>query len=211
MLTFISSQLKAKKIAVIKTRKLAPISINIGSSHFDIVRELLVNKLKITNIKFAEKIQFVGKGIKNYAIAIGYNPSKAVTKAIDHTNELIAFYLYKNGYDGYYLLNLFPDVQPTKVLKSVSLYPNFSTILNATLNKFKLDSFIFWGSSVYLSSDLATMLNSLTQKVYTIGAKVGSNSYLHKHPGRNVSHFTINGNLRNKPILLSQKNSGYLR
>lgn len=211
MLTYIVNQLKAKKIKVVKTKRLPPITINTGSFKFTIIREFLVDNLTTTKIKYAEKIKFVGKTGNRYSVAIGYNPSKALTKAIDHTNELIAFLFYKSGYDGYYLLNLYPDVQTKKIIKSASQFPDFYKVAQKTLNKFKFDLYVFWGSSVYVSFTLSSMLNSLSQDVYTIGATNGSNAYLHKHPGRHVNFSTINANIRSKPLQFTNKNCGYLK
>ena len=139
MLTYIVNQLKAKKIKVVKTKRLPPITINTGSLKFTIIREFLVDNLTTPKIKYAEKINFVGKTGNRYSIAIGYNPSKTLKKAIDHTNELIAFLFYKSGYDGYYLLNLYPEVQTKKIIKSASQFPDFYKVAQKTLNKFKFD------------------------------------------------------------------------
>lgn len=184
------------------------ISINIGVPAFDVYRDLLVDN--ISNFKYAEKVRFIGRQNQKYAIAVGYNPAMASLTTIDRTNRLIAYRLHYLGYDGYYLLNLYPDVQTKKITKNTSLFPDYSDYVFNVLNHqpFQLDTFIFWGSSVYVDKSLCFKIRSLIQNVYTIGV---INGPVHRHPGRCVTAGTIFNTLCHKPITCSLGVRGYLK
>jgi hypothetical protein len=207
LLTYLQNLLQTNQITSTQISTPNNISINVGLPVFDVSRDLLVDNIR--NFKYAEKVSFIGRQNQRYAIAIGYNPAMASLTTIDRTNKLIAYRLHYLGYDGYYLLNLYPDVQAQKVPKNMSLFPNYSNYVFNVINyrNFQLDTFIFWGSSVYVDKSLCLNINSLIQNVYTIGVNNGSN---HRHPRRGVTAGTIFSTLRAKPITCSLGSRGYL-
>ena len=147
------------------------------------------NVLEDVGLKYAEKVEF-NTGGSNYAIAIGYNPAYNSPTFIDKTNYLISNLLHTSHYDGYYLLNMFPDVNTTKTIKSASGYPNnIDDALNFLISDSLVcmhDIFIFWGSSTYVSVNVESKLQRLLhlgRQIYTIGTLTTN----HRHPGRNVS------------------------
>ena len=151
------------------------------------------NVLEDVGLKYAEKVEFNTSGA-NYAVAIGYNPAYNSPTFIDKTNYLISNLLHTSHYDGYYLLNMFPDVAATKISKSASSYPNcIDDVLDFLISDSRTcmdDIFIFWGSSTYVSINVETKLQSLARigrKIYTIGTLTIN----HRHPGRNVSLSSI--------------------
>lgn len=161
--------------------------------------------------KFMEKVTFNAIGT-NFAIAIGYNPATNSAVSIDKSNYLISTYLKNQNYDGYYLLNMFPDVTPVKIKRTRSTHPDYIDVVLDFLNKYpqinQFDIFIFWGSSVYIPTDMIQALLILqknSRSLFTFG--VGNTH--HQHPRRGVSTTTINHNLAN--IGLLGKNSHFLK
>ena len=143
--------------------------------------------------KYMEKVTFNTNG-NNFAIAIGYNPASNSNTIIDKSNYLISTYLSNLGYDGYYLLNMYPDITPIKIRKINSVLGNYIDMVLSFLNAYahinSHDIFIFWGSSVYLSNNVINGIRSLQNRcrsLYTFG--VGR--IHHQHPGRRVSANTI--------------------
>ena len=158
--------------------------------------------------KYAEKITF-NDSPQNLAFAIGYNLSSCDMVAMDKTNILVAQFLKKEGYDGYYLLNLFPDVQTRKIKKKESSFKNYIDVIkncflkvkDTSSNQFRnKDLYIFWGSSVYLNNkeiSALRMIFPLFHAVYTVGTEHNH----HHHPGRYVSLDKIQGYPVNESVL----------
>ena len=74
------------------------------------------NPYTLRNIKYATLVSWSSSG--KYAIVIGQNPSqaqtlKAYTYNVDDTNWNIIKVLKQNGYDGYIMLNTFPEIDPS--------------------------------------------------------------------------------------------------
>ena len=143
--------------------------------------------------KYMEKVTFNTSG-NNFAIAIGYNPASNSNTTIDKTNYLISSHFFNQGYDGYYLFNMYPDITPTKIRKSNSVLGNYIDIVFGFLNGYahinSHDVFIFWGSSVYLSNNIINqiiLLQNQCRALYTFG--VGG--IHHQHPSRGVAVNTI--------------------
>lgn len=149
--------------------------------------------------KFMEKVTFNAIGT-NFAIAIGYNPATNSAVSIDKSNYLISTYLKKHNYDGYYLLNMYPDITPVKINKKRSVLSNYIDIVLNFLNNYpqinQFDIFIFWGSSVYLSTDTIQALSSLQKSSHSLFTFGVGNTH-HQHPGRCVSIATINHSVAN--------------
>ena len=154
--------------------------------------------------KYMEKVTFNTNG-NNFAVAIGYNPASNSTTTIDKTNYLISSHFFNQGYDGYYLFNMYPDITPTKIRKNNSVLGNYIDIVFSFLNGYahinSHDVFIFWGSSVYLSNNVINqiiLLQNQCQALFTFG--VGGKH--HQHPGRRVAPNTIRHyNANTTPLL----------
>ena len=160
------------------------VSIGTANHNANISRRILL----IPNYKFVEKIDFGTPGNK-FAVAIGYNPSSVSTNlTMDKTNIKLSNYLISLGYDGYYLLNLYPEINSKKIIKTTSNYNvDFYNIIERVLIRFYninqqiLDLYIFWGRSVYLNLN---KINSLTNGFtnYSNFATTNTISNLHEHP-----------------------------
>ena len=90
--------------------------------------------INYASFKYAEKIKFQGRCKGKYAIAFGLNPAMADLEKIDYTNNRISF-LYNEGYKGYYLLNLYPDIQQNNFRKNISNFSDYYTIAFPLLKK----------------------------------------------------------------------------
>ncbi len=174
---------------------------------FVISRDILYS----TTCKYLEKVTFNAKG-SNFAITIGYNPVSNSNITIDKSNYLISTYLSNLGYDGYYLLNMYPDITSTKIRKSESVLGNYIEIVLGFLNSYAYintsDVFIFWGSSAYLSINVINEIISLQHGCRTLYT-LGRDRTHHQHPGRGVSVNTIRHYNANIAPLLN--GSHYLR
>ena len=146
------------------------------------------------NNKYIEEVKW-GKG-NQIAIAIGLNPSSILPSLLDKTNELVSFVLNKNGYDGYYLMNLFSFVQ-TNHFRRLGHIDQTDVIRN-TINSFltknpfaHIDVIFFCGRGCYFTENMISNLKSITSKNVHYRL-IGTNKYRHKHPGRGVSPKNIN-------------------
>lgn len=163
------------------------------------------------NCKYAEKIIFNNTG-GNFAVSIGYNPAQNFQSSIDKTNCLIADYLNNLNYDGYYLFNMFPDVSSKKIKKQASVCPNYIDIVLDFLINYNMnncDIYIFWGSSVYMSTSIISKLSNLQNVCHSLKT-IGVVSHPHKHPGRGVASRTIASFLANLNPLVNGS-SHYLK
>lgn len=143
------------------------------------------------------------------AVAIGLNPSKALPDDLDKTNELVLFALstLKKGrrYDGYYLINLYADIQATKFKRKGKTV--LSKVIKDAVNAYtaanslkKIDIYIFFGKSFYVSPQILSDLNGISNaRFYTLGTK----KCPHHHPGRGITYNTISARYRGASIKLS--------
>lgn len=99
--------------------------------------------------KFAEKIR-IGKVMNGeYCIAFGYNPAYGDPNIMDDTNAYLIG-LFENIYEGYYLINLYPNVSPH--ISTLSTKTNISNVLVDTLIQYEInnlkrdDVYIFAGT-----------------------------------------------------------------
>ena len=107
------------------------------------------------DLKYKEVIEFVKTDkISKTAICIGYNPAKASEK-IDTTNKRLIDCLW-NNYDGYRLINLFPQVSTDKTTCITDLEDNvkFCNVIINILTNEKDDIILFWGRTVAINKDL---------------------------------------------------------
>ena len=139
---------------------------------FRLKRKLLIDDKSCVHDKYMEKITW--NDCKKKAICIGYNPARADTSGLDKTNELLTDFLHNSGYGGYYLFNLYSEVNVKKVSKknSTSL---LSCICSAIQDKYKcVDVYFFWGNSVYINPEEEKILKELAKhkfNLFTIGGK----------------------------------------
>lgn len=153
-------------------------------SHPNIRRDILLHG----NYKFFEKVDFGLNGNK-FAVAIGYNPSSASTNtALDQTNRKLVNKFTALGYDGYYLLNLYPEINSKKVNSgAVPFNKQFYEIIGSSLFQYStsyndsLDVYIFWGRSVPLSRKKIAALGTglVNHNIYIL---INATIVLHEHP-----------------------------
>jgi len=99
--------------------------------------------------KFIEKIEINKVNNGKYCIAFGYNPAYGDPDRIDDSNGYLIG-LFENRYQGYYLINLFPDVAPkiSKTMHKTDISGELKrTLINYEINNIKRDDiYIFAGS-----------------------------------------------------------------
>ena len=153
------------------------------------------NRISIQNTsdKYIEQVKW-GTG-NNMAIAIGLNPSARLPSTLDNTNKLVSIVLHRNGYDGYYLINLFSCIQSSN-FKRKGHYDQTLAISNA-INSYlssnhgiNLNVVFFCGRSCCFTKTMMNNLNSIssTRVNYHL---IGTTNNRHQHPGRGVSTTTI--------------------
>jgi hypothetical protein len=148
------------------------------------------------NDKYIEEIRW-SKG-NNMAIAIGLNLSQCLPNSLDKTNQLVCYSLKNNGYDRYYLMNLYFHVQTNKFKRKGNTSQSdviCNTIIKYLINNpsASIDIVFFFGRSCYLTKKMMTNLSSVSSlnvKYYVIGIG-GVIANRHQHPGRGVSTTNI--------------------
>lgn len=147
-----------------------------------------------TNNKYIEEVKW---GKENHiAIAIGLNPSSILPSSLDKTNELVSYILNINGYDVYYLINIFSYVR-TNLFRRAG-HKDQTAIIGNTINSFlarnplvSIDVIFFCGRGCYFTKNMISNLMSVTSTNVHYRL-IGTNTYRHKHPGRSVSPKNIN-------------------
>lgn len=162
-------------------------------------RKVLMGTIAGNLNKFVERISWNENG-QHYAICIGYNPAQLNSTNFDKTNELLIC-LLRDCYDGYYLFNLYGEINPQKVQKSKSSSLIECIVKTINNSETQYDVHFFWGNSVYINGTETNWLNSLkANAVYTIGTKKAH----HHHPGRGVSQDTITRTPIKNPIKIDK-------
>lgn len=124
--------------------------------------------IKQPKYKYEEIVCF--KNACNYnekkAICIGYNPALAI-KEIDATNKRLITKLEKEGYSGYVLYNLYPEVTATKDVVDMEDAENKNShiflrkkIFESNIN----DIILFFGRTAQITKEIVKLLREMIGK-----------------------------------------------
>lgn len=155
------------------------------------VKRKLVTKSKYVKelekdieFKYKEKILFQKLNNKGKtAICIGYNPAKSC-EDIDITNKRLIECLWED-YDGYELVNLYPQVSSDKTtcINDLDENYNFINVIVDIIENDEKDIILFWGRTLSLSDELYNAICNRLDKHLTLKMTTHNNKFT--HPGAN--------------------------
>ncbi|NCA91953.1 DUF1643 domain-containing protein [bacterium] len=107
----------------------------------------------------------VKKDIGNPLVCFGINPSVARPDLPDATLIRVENYAYKHGYDGWLMLNIYPQraTDPNKLLPTLDgdLHSKNMDIIGSILKKGSLKLWVAWGEMMNKRSYLAKCLSDI--------------------------------------------------
>ena len=141
------------------------------------------------NHKFFEKITFNNnQNRNNYVICIGVNPRTTSNVKFDRSNQKISKFLISQGFDGYYLINMFSIITDnTQQLdyynqnNTNDIYNNFQGVIEFFIKDNNYPILLFYGAEnrKYLNSSLRNLLISLSGSRVFIGSVKSNNVFTH--------------------------------
>lgn len=174
-----------------------PIKYPNCNAHFEndynVSRVLYVDNELKPKCKFREEITFLDNGVSidKRAICIGFNPAKA-EEEIDTTNKRLITLLW-NEYNGYNLLNLYPEITDNKNQIDLGDKENIE-FLEKLIKELEIetrDIILFFGRTTVIPDALKDfLLNNNTKNNIMITVHNGEFT----HPGSNAKIDIINFN-----------------
>jgi len=132
----------------------------------------------------------LGKSGEKELLAIGLNPSTANESSLDPTSRNIQTIANNNGFDGWWLVNLYPlrTSNPKKLPKIADkelMMKNQKFIEKLIINpKYNICKVLcYWGNNIenhlYLEEQARIIKNKIDKQLYSIGKTMNGNPY---HP-----------------------------
>lgn len=166
-------------------------SIGFKSTKHEVKRRLFCSKKfceplrKNLEFKYKEEISFVKKGdtTEKNAICIGYNPAKA-SEEIDTTNKRLIDLLWSD-YDGYLLLNLYPQISTNQDTCYPEIDENafFEDVIIGMLEEDSRDIILFWGRTAVVTESICEAIRKRIDKGLLLKMTVHDDKFT--HPGSN--------------------------
>lgn len=156
-------------------------NVNAGSGHI-VSRKYEYFENESYSFKYQEEIDFIGSTNNKKAICVGFNPAKAEKNIIDVTNKRLINSLW-GLYSGYTLVNIYPQISPTKDECDTTLQENtdFECKLLQFLRDKKEDIILFFGRTTTITDDFKELIVEKNTSIY-----ITSHNNNFVHPASNA-------------------------
>jgi hypothetical protein len=128
--------------------------------------------VELTEVRYVLGEKFPNRSTNKSLVCIGVNPSTALPGILDNTLRRVQNYAKSNGYDSWYMVNLYPQraTDPNKLHTNVNQQifdENIRQITNliSGLNKKNTDIWLAWGNLITTRQYLVDSLNEI-QKAF---------------------------------------------
>lgn len=156
-------------------------------------RKNLTETINSIEYKYLEITKWNMRTDNRMPIVIGFNPATADVNEIDGTNKKIIKLLKEKQYNGYYLLNLYAQVSPTKAdfqegdeIDTAYLNMVIEFLRSNIICQSNIDIIIFWGRSASIGEEMVKAIdNLLNHKIFIYKTiKKDDQEKKHNHPAR---------------------------